>query len=61
MGNPPVRAIAARCLNVTPELLADIRHRYEHTPKSLLTMAADLGCCGQTGLQHNQARRLGAL
>lgn len=48
MGNPPARAIAARRLNVTPERLGHIRQRYEHTPKSLSTMAADLGCCRQT-------------
>ena len=44
----PARAVSPRRLNVTPELLADIRHRYEHTPESLSTMAADLGCTGQT-------------
>jgi hypothetical protein len=44
----PARAIEARRLKVTPELLANIRHRYEHTDESLSTMAADLGCTGQT-------------
>jgi hypothetical protein len=48
MGKPPPRAIEARRLNITDELKANIRHRFEHTPESLSTMAADLGCTGQT-------------
>ncbi len=49
MGRPtPVRAIEARRIKATPELLANIRHRYEHTTSRLSTMAADLGCSGQT-------------
>ena len=49
MGRPtPLRAIEARRIKATPELLANIRRRYEHTPRTLSTMAADLGCSGQT-------------
>ena len=44
----PTRAILARRLNITDELKANIRQRYEHTSESLATMAADLGCTGQT-------------
>lgn len=48
MGKPPTRAIEARRLNITDELKANIRHRYEHTDEPLSTMAADLGCTAQT-------------
>ena len=51
------RAVSPRRLNVTPELLADIRHRYEHTPESFSTMAADLGCSIET--VRNIAKREG--
>jgi len=61
----PTRAIEARRLKFTPALLANIRHRFEHTDESLSTMAADLGCCKTTLQDHaarnRQARRLGAL
>ena len=53
----PTRAIEARRLKVTPELLANIRHRYEHTDEPLSLMAADLGCCGET--VRNIAKREG--
>src|SRR6185369_14642286 len=48
MGNPPLRAIATRRLNITDALKQDIRRRYEQTPESLSGMAADLGCTAQT-------------
>ena len=58
MGRPtPARAIEARRIKATPELLANIRHRYEHTDERLATMAADLGCCGET--VRNIAKREG--
>ena len=44
----PVRAIEARRIKATPELIANIRQRYEHSDERLATMAADLGCCGET-------------
>ena len=51
------RAIEARRLKFTPALLANIRHRFEHTDESLSTMAADLGCCKTT--LHGIAKRGG--
>jgi len=48
MGKKPARRKGARRLNITPELKADIRRRYEHTPERLGTMAAECGCCGET-------------
>jgi hypothetical protein len=48
MGKPPTRAIEARRLKVTPELLANVRQRYEQTDEPLSTMAADLGCSLET-------------
>ena len=48
MGQKPARKKGAPRLNITPELLADVRRRYEHTPERLATMAADLGCCVET-------------
>jgi hypothetical protein len=53
----PTRAIEARRLKFTPALLANIRHRFEHTDESLSTMAADLGCCRTT--LHGIAKRGG--
>ena len=39
------RAIEARRLKFTPELLANVRRRFEGSDEPLSTMAADLGCC----------------
>ena len=57
MGQPPVRTIELRRIKATPELLANIRHRYEHTDERLATLAVDLGCCGET--VRNIAKREG--
>ena len=43
-----MRAILARRLSFTDELLANVRQRWEHTDEPLSTMAADLGCCKTT-------------
>ena len=40
-----MRAIEARRLKFTPELLANVRRRFEGSDEPLSTMAADLGCC----------------
>ena len=48
MGKKPARKRGARRLNVTPELTANVRHRFEHSEERLATMAADLGCCIET-------------
>jgi|SRR5215831_341173 len=53
MGKKPARKEAApkkgaRRLNITPDLKADVRRRYETTAEKLATMAADCGCCGET-------------
>jgi hypothetical protein len=48
MGKKPARKKGARRLNVTPELIANVRHRFEHSEERLATMAADLGCCTET-------------
>ena len=59
MGKPtPVRAKGARRLNATPELIANIRQRYEHSDEPLATMAADLGCSIET--VRNMAQRAAA-
>jgi len=42
------RAIEARRLKFTDELLANVRQRFEHSDEPLSTMAADLGCCNTT-------------
>ena len=47
MGTPK-GAVSPRRLSVTPELLADVRRRYEQTDEPLATMAADLGCSLET-------------
>ncbi len=39
------RAIEARRLKFTPELLGNVRRRFEGSDEPLSTMAADLGCC----------------
>jgi len=44
----PKGAPSPRRLNLTAELKADVRRRYEQTEESLSTMAADLGCCHET-------------
>ena len=41
-------AVSPRRLSVTPELMADVRRRYEQTEEPLATMAADLGCSNET-------------
>jgi len=43
-----MRATEARRLKFTPELLADVRRRFEGSDEPLSTMAADLGCCKTT-------------
>jgi hypothetical protein len=48
MGKKLARKRGARRLDVTPELTANIRHRYEHSDERLAAMAAGLGCCTET-------------
>ena len=43
-----MRATMARRLKFTPELLANVRRRFEGSDEPLSTMAADLGCCKTT-------------
>ena len=47
MGNT-MRAILARRLKFTDELLANVRQRFEGSDEPLSAMAADLGCCKTT-------------
>ena len=54
-----MRAIMARRLSFTPELLANVRQRFEHSDEPLPSMAADLGCCKTT--LHKLAKREGWL
>jgi hypothetical protein len=44
----PKGAVSPRRLNVTPELMADVRRRYQQTDEPLATLAADLGCSTET-------------